>query len=312
MSHASECPLCGGSEFRQWRLGLTECRNCGLIVSPMIWQSQFNEQMEDTWFGDDYEPERSYWVQRFESWNNRRTLSRLKTHSARKGRLLEVGVGSGSFLRAAQQQGFDVTGCDLSASLCGRVEKKYGIKMHCGPLSGLRDQAQFDVVVMNHVLEHVQQPTAFLRDVASLLSADGRVHIAVPNIACWEAHLPGWTSYEPYHLSYFDPETLRRMVESAGLAVTHVSTHDSFSGWFLAVLRTAVGINKDQETLVQPKPTDHARDSRQRTGMVEHAYRLAMLCSGGISWPLRTLQSRIGAGDEVVCIARPANNGVSN
>lgn len=312
MTHTHRCPLCGGCRFQEWRLGLNKCISCGLVVSPMIWQSQINEQMEDTWFGEDYEPEKSYWVQRFESWNNRRTLVRLETSSAKKSRLLEVGVGTGSFLRAAQQQGFDVSGCDLSATLCQRVENKYGINIHCGPLSELRGEEPFDVVVMNHVLEHVQQPVAFMRDVASLLSADGMVHIAVPNIACWEARLPGWTSFEPYHLSYFDPETLRRAVETTGLAVAQIGTHDSFSGWFLAALRTAVGINKDHEALVRPKPTDNARASRERTVIVEHAYRLAMLCSGGITWPLRTWQARIGVGDEVVCIARPSSHRTAN
>lgn len=108
-------------------------------------------------------------------------------------------------------------GCDLSAPICQRVSQTYGIAMHDGSLTSLVGENRFDVIVMNHVLEHVNQPIEFLREVHRLLAPGGVAHIAVPNVACWEAGLAGWTSYEPYHLVYFDPRTLERTVSAGGL-----------------------------------------------------------------------------------------------
>lgn len=288
----NNCPLCRNSAFSPYRFGLLGCDTCGLVLSPAIWLAQVNEQMEDEWFGESYEQRySSFWVEWFEAWNNRATLSRLTTMSHRGKRLLEIGVGSGSFLKAAKDKGWDVQGCDLSEPICRRVEREVGVPMHCGPVASLDAEGRFDVVVLNHVLEHVQHPVAFLREVRRLLAPGGFAHIAVPNIACWESRLSGWTSYEPYHLSYFDRQTLARAVAAAGLSLGQIGTKDSFSGWFLALLRTAVGADRKHGAITRPLA---ASVSRQRTGLVEHGYRLAMVLAGGGAMALALAARAIG------------------
>lgn len=298
------CPICACVGFRPYKLGLVQCDACGVVLSPAIWRPQANEQLEEEWFGEDYQPETSFWVGVFETWNNRKTLSRLAQASPPGRRLLEIGVGSGSFLNAARERSYEVMGCDLSVPICSRVHRAYGIAMHSGPLTALTGENRFDVIVMNHVLEHVHQPIEFLQDVRRLLSPGGVVHIAVPNITCWEARLSGWTSFEPYHLIYFTPQTLRRTVSASGLAIDRITTHDSFSGWFLAVLRSALGVNRASGAVTRPVNAMTRRAQGRRSGVVEHAYRIAMVCAGGCLWPLRWLQAKLSRGDEAICIAR--------
>jgi 2-polyprenyl-3-methyl-5-hydroxy-6-metoxy-1,4-benzoquinol methylase len=305
------CPLCGKDHFPPWRFGLLRCESCRLVLSPAIWQTEVNERMEDEWFGEGYEQRKSsIWVEWFEARNNRRTLSRLANLALPGKRLLEIGVGSGSFLRAARDAGFDVMGCDLSAPICRQAEQTHGVAMHCGPLDSLPGQARFDVVVMNHVLEHVQNPVMFLQEVRRLLAPQGIVHVAVPNIACWEAKLSGWTSYEPYHLTYFDRATLQRAIGAAELQAISVATHESFSGWFLALLRTAIGANRVEGAVVRQRTPVYGSDKRRpRPATVEHVYRAAMTIFGGALWPLRRLQGYWGWGDELVCIAKLSGGG---
>jgi 2-polyprenyl-3-methyl-5-hydroxy-6-metoxy-1,4-benzoquinol methylase len=279
--NASECPVCAGTDFRPYKFELVQCQSCGMVLSPAIWQPQSNEMLEEEWFGEAYQPETSFWVRWFEAWNNRKTLGRLAEVNLPGRRLLEIGVGSGSFLQAAREQGFDVMGCDLSRAMCERVTRTHGISMYCGPLAGLEGEDRFDVVVMNHVLEHVNDPAAFLRDVQRLLAPGGVAHIAVPNVACWEAWLSGWTSYEPYHLSYFTPGTLRKTVSASGLEVDRVQTHESFSGWFLAVLRSLLGVNLNGQSINPNVRTARVSTGGARSLVVEHAYRLAMVSVGG-------------------------------
>jgi SAM-dependent methyltransferase len=258
--------------------------------------------LEAEWFGESYQPETSCWVRWFEALNNRRTMSRLAQAKLCGHRLLEIGVGSGALLQAARDQGFEVTGCDLSRAICERVER-LGIGVHCGRLEELQGKARFDVMVMNHVLEHVHDPVALLGEVRRLLAPGGLVHICVPNVACWEARLRGWTSYEPYHLTYFTPATLKYAVTSSGLLLEQLFTHESFSGWFLAFLRSGLGVNGNGR--IQPNVwTERPSTGRARSAVVEHAYRLAMVCAGGLLWPLRVWQASTGCADEIVCIAR--------
>jgi 2-polyprenyl-3-methyl-5-hydroxy-6-metoxy-1,4-benzoquinol methylase len=304
------CPLCNGTNFQLTQLGLQTCDQCGLIVSNSIWQAQSNETLEEEYFGEDYQPQTSFWVTLFERWNNRHTLKRLASQQYPGKRLLEIGIGSGSFLQAARTQGFEVTGCDLSKAICERVTHTYGIPLHCKPISAIEGNGCFDVIVMNHVLEHVNEPISFLHDVLRLLSPNGIAHIAVPNVACWEAKLSGWTSYEPYHLTYFTPNTLQKTIIASGLTVEHANTHESFSGWFLALLRTAMGVNRHGQAIQPNKNTGRQNVSGlSRTSLVEHTYRLGMVCAGGGIWPLRWVQAKLGFGDEAICIARKPNSG---
>lgn len=304
MEHmAKACPMCGGTDFATWRFALLRCEKCELVVDEAVWRPAANEQMEEAFFGESYEPVRSFWVRLFEVMKNRRTMRRLRGYAELAGDLLEIGVGSGSFLAYAQARGFVPLGCDLSAAICGRVERNTGIRMHCGPLESLLDQQKFDVVVMNHVLEHVSDPQSLLKAAHARLKPDGVLHLAVPNVAAWEARLPGWNSYEPYHLLYFTPRTLRATAEEVGFEILEVTTHESFSGWFLALLRTL--LKKGHSARVQQRGNTSAKGS---TSILEHGYRLTMVAWGLATLPLRRLQEMLGKGDEVILLARNGNN----
>ena len=120
--------------------------------------------------------------------NNRRTLKRLfYAGNTARGRLLEVGVGSGSLLTAARTQGYSSSGCDLSAAACRRIGRTAGISVYCGPLQSFPGDDLFDVIVMNHLLEHVADPVALLNAARRRLRSGGLLHLAVPNVGSWEA-----------------------------------------------------------------------------------------------------------------------------
>lgn len=292
------CPCCENTSFSDFRMSLLQCESCGLVVDCAVWKQSANETMEEEWFGEGYDPQISPWVRLFEYWNNRRTYRRIASVKLPGSRLLEIGVGSGSFLQFARSRGFEVFGCDLSKAICRLVQHKYGISTYNGHVAALPDHIQFDAVVMNHVLEHVSDPIGMLREIRRRIKPGGILHLAVPNVDSWEARLPGWTSYEPYHLLYFSPATLKRAVEQVGFKIQCISTHESFSGWFLAILRTLLKTS-------QAKAAERRASRKLRVASgLEHIYRLAMIASGTLIWPLRVLQSALGKGDEVILIAQ--------
>jgi hypothetical protein len=121
------CPLCAGCGFGPFRFGLVRCATCGLVVNPAIFSAGSGDALNQEAFGDAWDPETSFWVRWFQAWKNRRYLANLRRAGATRGRLLEVGVGSGSFLRAAREAGFCARkGSGSSPAAWIRVERGYG------------------------------------------------------------------------------------------------------------------------------------------------------------------------------------------
>lgn len=297
-----QCPLCHAEKFSPFpKNHLIQCVTCGLILDMNVWNDTANEEFEETWFGDTYLQKYSFWVRLFESWNNKRTWHRLVKFQRPGNQLLEIGVGSGATLNFMKNQGVTVKGCDLSKTICQQIENTFEISMHYGHVSTLPLATQYDVVIMNHVLEHVNDPVKLLQAVRIRMSPSGLLHLAVPNVASWEAKLSGWNSYEPYHLIYFTPTTLKRTLEQAGFNVEELTTHESFSGWFLAILRSVLQRNSHA---IKP----HSPTPARSTSMLEQVYRILMVVSGGVSFPVRYIQSKLGYGDEIIVIARPNEN----
>lgn len=302
-SDSAACALCAGQAFQPFRFGLLRCAGCGLVVDPAVFRPGAAEALNQDAFGDGYETKPSFWSRWFEDWKNRRYLANLRRAGVTRGRLLEVGVGTGAFLRAARHAGFEAEGCDLSASLYRRVQQATGIAVHNVPLEQL-PAGTYDVVAMHHVQEHVSDPVGFLRAARERLQAGGILHIAVPNVDCWEALLPGWNSYAPYRMLYFNHRTLARAVATAGDWLSQSWTFEAFSVWFLAILRTVAGVNRADSAVIR-RPAEFARSgSGHCPAFVEHLYRLAMLGFGMAVYPLRLVQSTLGRGDELICIAR--------
>jgi 2-polyprenyl-3-methyl-5-hydroxy-6-metoxy-1,4-benzoquinol methylase len=292
------CPLCGGSNFVAEREVLQRCSACGLVVNPAIWSHGAEEALEREWFDDDVRIDRSAWTRLFERWSNARTLDRLVQSGKRAGNVLEVGVGSGALLATLRDAGFIVEGCDLSLALAEHTRAAHGIFVHEQPLDALPDGRSYDVIIMNHVVEHVGDPVALLKSARSRLAPGGLLHIACPNIDSWDAKLPGWISYQPYHLAYFTPTTLRRAAVQAGLRVRTIETHEPFSGWSLAMLRTIRGAS-----VTDAVKTGNVRRAADAPSAVAHLYRTALVAAGTVTWPLRVMQSRLARGEELVLLA---------
>jgi SAM-dependent methyltransferase len=290
------CPCCAGLGTKAFRFGLVRCSECGLVYDPVAIERSRTTALQDEWFVVP-DAHRSAWVRAFERRNNRRTLNRLRTHVGSSARVLDVGVGSGSLLLALRSAGYEPQGCDAVSTMAVAAERATGLPVHAGPLDTLDAEGSFDAIILNHVLEHTADPVALLTAAERLLGPRGILHVAVPNAASWEAHLPGWTSYEPYHLVYFTPATLRMVVDRAGLKVVQAETWEPFSGWFLALLRTALRTH----SAARPPPASAPRPPRHSA--VEMAYRVAMIAVGGALTPARRLQAWAGFGEEAIVIA---------
>ena len=141
--------------------------------------------------------------------------------------LLDVGCGSGEFLIQARTLGFEATGIDVDPSAINAV-RALGFDALCGAAntSALRG-VRFDVITLNQVIEHVEDPRSTLASLRDLLSDSGTLFIATPNGRSASLQRTGrdWINWHvPYHQHVFSKESLRIAAGAAGLTSIRMST----------------------------------------------------------------------------------------
>ncbi|MFA6665132.1 MAG: class I SAM-dependent methyltransferase [Armatimonadota bacterium] len=98
------------------------------------------------------------------------------------GRLLDIGCGMGHLLKLAQEIGYDITGIDPTNSSTKYAQQIFGLN----PLIGFFPDERlgletFDIITMNHVLEHLPDPNFVLNAAIHLLKDSGVLAIASPD-----------------------------------------------------------------------------------------------------------------------------------
>ena len=145
----------------------------------------------------------------------------------KRGKLLDVGCGIGWVVAEAEKRGFEGTGIDSSKVFTDLGKKALRVKLFSKSLEKFQTKEKFDVIILNHVLEHIKDPVKFLQTVKMLLKPGGELLIACPNIRSLIFFLfkERWYGLQPaQHLSQFTPQTISMVVEKSGLVVRNVST----------------------------------------------------------------------------------------
>jgi 2-polyprenyl-3-methyl-5-hydroxy-6-metoxy-1,4-benzoquinol methylase len=87
-------------------------------------------------------------------------------------------------------------------------------------------ESRYDAVTLFDLIEHLEDPVGFLRQVAHVLRPGGFVGVKTPNIDCPEADVFGghYHSLKREHLAYFSVRSLTAAAAAAGLAPAHLTT----------------------------------------------------------------------------------------
>jgi 2-polyprenyl-3-methyl-5-hydroxy-6-metoxy-1,4-benzoquinol methylase len=136
-------------------------------------------------------------------------------------RFLEIGCGTGKLLRvlAARTPGWSLTGIDPS-EFAAQTCRDAGLRVLTGTVEEVDLEERFDGVCAWNVIEHVDDPRAFLAWIAARLEPGGRLFLHTPNYGGLMRRLHGtaWFEFKPeYHLYYFTYPGLTRLLESVGL-----------------------------------------------------------------------------------------------
>lgn len=209
------------SEFRCSSMGHTnkpcvaKCLQCGLLQVPSIDHPQGLDDLYADVIDNDYlnnlTAKRKTFARAYQS---------IKPFLSSTGNLLEVGSYCGLFLSEAKKQGWNVTGIEPSRWAVNHVQPAFGPAVINGSLEKVAPmlKKEYDVVVSWDVLEHVKNPTEYLKIINALLKEGGTVALSTLDMNSWFPRLAGrfWPWIMEMHLFYFDTEVLRDIFHRAG------------------------------------------------------------------------------------------------
>jgi SAM-dependent methyltransferase len=141
------------------------------------------------------------------------------------GPVLDVGCGKGGLLRkiagATGRQVMGVDRSDAAIAACRErgipCEQRSVVELLADP----RHAASYAAVSLSHVLEHLADPVATLRQTLGLLRPGGRLYVAVPfSPQFWESEDYDPFNLPPHHLTRWNERSMRQLAATAGAQVT--------------------------------------------------------------------------------------------
>lgn len=143
----------------------------------------------------------------------------------RSGNLLEIGCASGEFLQVSWNAGFNAIGVDSSKVFCEYAQGK-GLNVKHGRIEDFEFPVNyFDVIVLFHLIEHIEEPGTFLRHLSDLLDYGGILFIIAPNVEALTTKIFGWKhpNYtQPDHLYFYSKNTLTHLLFKEGFQTVDI------------------------------------------------------------------------------------------
>jgi SAM-dependent methyltransferase len=189
---------------------LVRCKSCELVfVSPRVHAptivASYAEGEDPTFVSQAEARERTF----------AKSVERIEELTGGPGSVFDIGTAGGSFLAAARARGWKVDGCEPNRWLAAWGKKHYGIDIRPGPLTEHNlGEAQYDVVTLWDVVEHLPQPSAIIEQAKRLVKPGGYLIMTFPDVGSPSARLLGrfWPFLSSVHLFYFTKATMERML----------------------------------------------------------------------------------------------------
>ncbi len=234
------CPACGGEpepagrkfgKFSKRWYELRHCPACRFSFVADPWTDFAAIYSEDYYRGKGADPLVDY---EFELDHPRETIRRYEWEGLLRvitglvsigpeTRWLDFGCGNGGLVRYVKEHApCDIVGFD-EGHIVAR-SRAAGVPLisreQLEKLSG-----SFDVITAVEVLEHTVDPVETVGLIRRLLKPGGLFFLTTGNARPFRGRLPKWSYVVPeIHISFFEPETLARVMKKVGL-------NPEFTGW---------------------------------------------------------------------------------
>jgi len=196
-----------------------------LITSPQPNETELGKYYESEDYISHTDGKRSLFEKIYQFVKNialKNKLGLINSLHSKKGRILDIGTGTGDFLITARNNGWDITGIEPSPK-AKQIASAKGVDFVDN--TTLLEDHSFDVITMWHVLEHVPDLEKQISELKRLLKPQGSIIIAVPNFNSYDAKYYGqfWAAYDvPRHLWHFSKTAIKLLFEKKQMQLVKV------------------------------------------------------------------------------------------
>lgn len=153
-------------------------------------------------------------VKKYMLWRKVRMLER---YNGGPGKVLDIGAGTGDFLRVARRRKWNIAGVEPNRLARGLANEK-----HVPLFKDFKEIENFkyDVITLWHTLEHLPDLDQYIEKIKGHLESEGIVAVAVPNFKSLDARIykEYWAAYDvPRHLWHFSQAAIRNIFDKHGM-----------------------------------------------------------------------------------------------
>ncbi|MFH1782714.1 MAG: class I SAM-dependent methyltransferase [Candidatus Omnitrophota bacterium] len=158
-------------------------------------------------------------------------IMNLVVKHKKEGRLLDVGCSIGLLLEEAKRLGFKAEGIELNKK-ASEICLSKGLTVKSGMLKDVLNPGEsFDVIILNHVLEHIVELNGFIEDIKDFVAEKGIVVIGVPNhnslvARLYKARWYGWGNGE--HVWHFDRGSFGNLLSNNGFKIKEIIQNSQY------------------------------------------------------------------------------------
>jgi len=186
-----------------------------------------------------------------------------------KTRILDIGCGSGELLLRMYEDGFrHLTGVD--PYIKEDIHYKCGITIHKRTLDEM--QGKFDLIMLHHAFEHMDEPAEVLKKINRLLDPGGMVLIRIPvaNSYAWEKYGVNWVQLDaPRHFFLHTDKSMEILARETGFELTDV-VYDSWELQFYGSEKYLRDIPlRDERELFSKEQMDQFRNEATRLNQIK-------------------------------------------
>lgn len=201
---------------------IARCERCGVLKTFSPKKSGFDPRQSRK---NMYESRRLYFIDLFLP-----IIRKIKQYKP-SGRILDVGCSSGLLLELLKKEKYDVFGIEPNMNAYKIANKKFGKQVFYGTLARYckTHKNKFDIIIYNHVLEHIENINDELLLTKEILKKKGILVIGLPNTAnivyilrrkYWEPLMP------KEHIWHFSAKRITKLLRHYKFDICNISFSD--------------------------------------------------------------------------------------